>query len=240
MRGGFYIDNIVDRLKKQVDEYNMNAKNDIRYQLYIGSEHFNIGLEDRSCFDYRLFQEQYIHRAISLLVYSVSSNREVGHATFYILPKEISQEIYFWSYIPTEKKLLKSYLCDLESYKEEEILFIAFGLIHSYVTDSNLVYEKAMGMKMYMQLLNLVMDEFYVLGEPTGVYELNMDLNQQTSLSEKDVGTFANLGKVTEESMPVYHLVNFLKMTEIPDLYHHITLGPIYYKTKNRNLAYDI
>lgn len=228
----------VEIIKRQIIQLNANLKNGVYFQVHAGKDHLAINLQERVFFDYRLFDDRYINYSISIEAVS-NEDMKVAHTTFYIIPREVYKSIYFWKYNSKERLLQKTYLSQMEDEVGDSLLLMAFGMMFSERNEINAVYKKLVCMKMYIEVYRQLADEIYILGEPTGVYECNQDLNSRDIIYENDIEDISNIGKVLGESTAAHQLTEFLGLEQIPYVYHHITLGPIYRKQRQKWMYKD-
>jgi hypothetical protein len=220
----------VEIIKDEANKVNSNIKSDLYIRVYAGQEHLDIPLQERPGFDYRLYDERYTEHAVSYEISSRRNKRKLGHATYYILPREVYTTIFFWKRLPDEGVLKKTFISQVEGDLGDTIINMAFGILFIGEDQANDVVYRAASIKLYIDIYKRLTEDTYVLAEPTGLYRYNAKLNEMDILNEEDIGGFDRIGMVFGESKPAYRLIKYLGFELVPDIYHHISLGPIYHK----------
>ena len=211
----------------------LNDQDFISFKFYLGDENEIISRDVLCHMDYRLFRHEYLEHAITIEMSLKKSKEKLGYTTFYMLSFEVYREIFFWKLDNQKNVLVKEYLNQYKDEIGDRLLLLAFGRLKQSDTNQD-CYIKYRAMNSYIKVYNILKSGVTVLGEPTGLYQLdrNPELLKRDYLSSEDIGGFDNLGETYFDSKAALELTKFLGLQIKPGVYHAETLGSIYMKIK--------
>ena len=220
---------ILNGIKDRVYDLNGHYLHEIELVPFVGKEHFMLPVDFRTHMDYRVFKEEYIEKAITVLARSKETKELVGYCTSYILPRDSYRYYDGWKYKEGDSCLNRFYLSEYEDKIGELLLLMAFGTIIENSDFAKLAFYKWILFRCYINII-MSIDSISVLAEPRGLFELDANMLRKSSLSVSELKDSEKIGQVYPESVPAYKLTKHIGLTKQEGLYHNMTLGSLYFR----------